>query len=229
MKKFLTIGLGNFGFNISRSLVENGCEVLGIDTSENIVENAKDYISHAIIADATNKDALESLSLQDYDAAIVSIGQEMAPSILIALYLIENKIPKIIVRAISEDHGKILKMIGVTDVIFPEQDMAIRLANKLSQKNAVDYLPIGQDYSIVEVIPPDSFSGKSLKDLQIASRFNCQVIGIKTVMGGRDSINEINNNASIKIAPTANDVITEKSILIIIGKDSDIQKFQSIK
>ena len=229
MKKFLTIGLGNFGFNIARALVENNCEVLGIDTSNEIVEHAKDYISHAIIADATNKDVLESLSLQDYDAAIVSIGQEMAPSILIALYLIENKVPRIIVRAISEDHGKILKMIGVTDIIFPEQDMAIRLANKLSQKNAVDYLPIGQDYSIVEVIPPKSFIGKSLKDLQIASNYNCQVIGIKSGAAGGNSLDDINRQADIKIAPTANDIVSENSILIIIGKDSDIQKLQALK
>lgn len=229
MKKFLTIGLGNFGFNISKALVENGCEVLGIDISNDIVEHAKDYISHAIIADATNKDVLESLSLQEYDAAIVSIGQEMAPSILIALYLIENKVPQIIVRAVSEDHGKILKMIGVTDVIFPEQDMAIRLANKLSQKNAVDYLPIGQDYSIVEVIPPASFIGKSLKDLQIASRFNCQVIGIKPATADDEPLNSIKKQDAIKIAPTANDVVTENSILIIIGKDEDIQKLQALK
>ena len=229
MKKFLAIGLGNFGFNIARALVDNGCEVLGIDTSSDIVEQAKDYISHAIIADATNKDVLESLSLQDYDAAIVSIGQDMAPSILISLSLIENKVSRIIVRAISEDHGKILKMIGVSDVIFPEQDMAIRLANKLSQKNALDYLPIGQDYSIVEVIPPKSFIGQSLKDLQISSRFNCQVIGIKSGVTGDNPLNDTDQKAGIKIAPTANDIVYDNSILIIIGKDSDIQKIQALK
>ncbi len=229
MKKFITIGLGNFGFNISKVLVENGCEVLGVDTSSETVEHAKDFITHAIIADATNKDVIDSLSLQDYDAAIVSIGQDMARSILISLYLIENKIPKIIVRGISEDHGKILKLIGVSDVIFPEQDMAVRLANKLSLKNAVDYLPIGEDYSIVEVIPPKSFLGKTLKELQIATKFNCQVIGLKTIVDLGDSIDITDKKGTMKIAPTANDMITEDSVLIIIGKDKDIESIQALK
>jgi len=228
MKKFVTIGLGNFGLNLAKSLVDNGCEVLGIDTSSETVHTAKDMISHAIIADATNKEVLSSLSLSDFDGAIVSIGQDMAPSILIALYLKEIGMEKIIVRAISEDHGKILEKIGVSEIIFPERDMAVRLADRLSLKNALDYLPISEDYGIVEVNPPVSFLEKTLAELQIPNRFDCQVVGIKDYPNGQKTSGLREPEMTVKIAPSASQKITKKSIMIIIGKYSDIEKIQAL-
>ncbi len=226
MKKFFIIGLGNFGFNIALTLVENNCEVLGMDSSRDAVQHARDFISHAIIGDAANKEVLESLALRDFDGAIISIGQDMGASILISLYIKEIGIPRIIVRAISEDHGKILRMIGVTDVIFPEKDMAVRVANKLALKNAMDYLPITDDYGIIEVTPPKSFVGKSLKELQISTRFGCQIIGLKypPPEGVSSGIDE--KNYKIKIAPTAHDVISADAIMIVIGKHADIDRLQ---
>ena len=228
MKKFVAIGLGNFGLSLAKTLVENGSEVLGIDISKEIVHQAKEFISHVIIGDASRKEVLDSLMLKDFDAAIVSIGQDMAPSILISLYLKEIGIPKIIVRAISEDHGKILEKIGVSDVIFPERDMAIRLASILTLKNAIDYLPIGKDYSIMEIYPPKSFMGKSLKDLQIASKYNCQIIGIRYLRNNSSDLDLFNKDVDIKIAPSADDIITDNSVMIIIGKSKDIERMQAL-
>jgi trk system potassium uptake protein len=226
MKKFLIIGLGNLGYSLSKTLTENGCEVLGIDASKEMVDKAADVIAHAIIADAANKDIIESLTLKDYSAAIVSIGQEMTSSILISLYLIEKKIPKVIVRAISEDHAKILKMIGVHEVIFPEQEVGVRLADRLAEKNVVDYLPLGGDYSFVDIIPPKSFIGSSLKDIQFATRFNCQVIGIRY---HPDEKSVSDKKPNIKTPVTANDIITKDSILMIIGRNEDIETIRNTK
>ncbi|HON78021.1 MAG TPA: TrkA family potassium uptake protein [Spirochaetota bacterium] len=229
MKKFAAIGLGNFGLNLSRALIENGCEVLGIDSSREAVNTAKDFISHAVIGDASNREVLESLSLRDFDGAIVSIGQEMAISILISLYLKEIGVKRIVVRAISEDHGKVLKMIGVSDIIMPERDMAERLANMLSLKNVVDYLPIGEDYGIIEVPSPKSFIGKTLRDLQIPNRFNCQVIGLKIFEEPGSGFHFTDKDSTIKIPPSADDIMTPGMIMIIIGKQQDIEKIQAIK
>ncbi len=226
MKKFFIIGLGNFGFNIALTLVENNCEVLGMDINRDAVQHARDFISHSIIGDASNKEVLESLALKDFDGAIISIGQDMGASILISLYIKEIGIPRIVVRVISEDHGKILRMIGVTDVIFPEKDMAVRVANKLAMKNAMDYLPITDDYGIIEVTPPKSFIGKTLKDLQISTRFSCQVIGLKLPPPEGASADLEEKNYKIKIAPTANDVISTDAIMIVIGKHTDIDRLQ---
>jgi len=229
MKKFFVIGLGNFGFNISRTLVENNCEVLGMDSNKDIVQKAKDFITHAIIGDASSKEVLESLAISDFDAAIISIGQDMTSSILISLYMKEIGIPRIIVRAISEDHGKILKMIGVHDVVFPERDMAIRIANRLSLKNAMDYLPLSDEYGILEVDPPKSFLNKPLKELQISTKFGCQVIGLKDLAHSGDKYDLSGKNINIKIAPTGEDIIKPNTIMVVVGKLNDIERLQNAK
>lgn len=223
MKKFAVIGMGNFGLSLAMQLEENGCEVIGIDSSKQQVEAVKDCLSHTIIGDATNKEMLASLMMKDFDGAVVSIGQEMAPSILIALYLQEIGMKNIIVRAVNIDHGKILEKIGVSQVIYPETEMAVKLANKLSMKNALDYLPLSEEHGIIEVIPPGSFINKTLKDLEIASRFNCQVIAIKYLQS------EDKNDIKMKIPPAAGDVILENAIMVIIGKLSDIEILQKQK
>ena len=228
MKKFLVIGLGNFGFSLAKTLEQNGCEVLGVDLSRDLVEQLKDFISHAVIGDATNKDLLNSLMLKDFNGAIISIGQDMGPSTLIALHLKEAGLNNIIVRAISEDHGKILEKIGVTEVLYPETEMAVKLANRLSMKNALDYLPLSEEHGILEVIPPKSFIGKTLKELQISVRFNCQVIAIKYRSDGTESQTD-RDGFVIKIPPSANDVITENAVMVVIGKLSDIEKIQMVK
>ncbi|MFW5770156.1 MAG: potassium channel family protein [Spirochaetota bacterium] len=229
MKKFFVIGLGNFGINISQTLVENNCEVLGMDSNKEIIQKAKDFITHAIIGDASNKEVLESLAISDFDAAIIGIGQDMTPSILISLYLKEIGIPRIIVRAISEDHGKILKMIGVHDVVFPERDMAIRIANRLSLKNAMDYLPLSDEYGILEVEPPKNFLNKPLKELQISTKFGCQVIGLKDLAHNGDKYDLSGKNVNIKIVPTGEDIIKPNTIMVVVGKLNDIERLQNAK
>ncbi len=227
MKKFIVIGLGNFGYNIATTLMANDCEVLGMDIDRDLVQRAKDDLSHAIIGDATNKEVLESLAIRDFDGAIISLGQDMAASILISLYLKEIGIPRVVVRAVSEDHGKILKMLGVSDVVFPERDMAVRVGNMLALKNAIDYLPIGEEYSIIEVPAPKSFVGKSLKQLQVRARFGCQVIGLKTLRPGAEGTTLSDKNITVKIAPAAEDVISENSAMIVIGRHDDIERIQA--
>ncbi|HPB81963.1 MAG TPA: TrkA family potassium uptake protein [Spirochaetota bacterium] len=225
MKQYIVIGLGNFGLSLAQQLEENGCEVLGIDMSRELVEHAKDFLSHAVIGDATNKELLSSLSLKDFDGSVISIGQDMAPSTLIALYLKEAGAQNIIVRAVSRDHGKILEKIGVTEVLYPENEMAVKLANRLSMKNALDYLPLSDEHGILEVIPPKSFIGKDLKELQISVRFKCQVIAIKH-MNHRAGAESATGDFSLKIPPSADDIITSDTIMIIIGKVKDIERIQ---
>ncbi|MCX7678970.1 MAG: TrkA family potassium uptake protein [Spirochaetes bacterium] len=227
MKKYVVIGLGNFGFTLAKSLVESGCEVLGIDISRDAINEAKEFLTHVIIGDASKREVLEALSLKDFDGAVVSIGQKMEPSILISLYLKEIGINRIIVRAITEDHGKILSHIGVSDVIFPERDMALRIAKTLAMKNVIDFLPLGEDYGIIEIFPPKKFLGKSLRELRIPNTYNCQVIGLKYFP--KDSHNFIDEKMlSVKMAPSADDVIQENMMMIIIGKYEDLSKLQSI-
>jgi trk system potassium uptake protein TrkA len=231
MEKFIVIGLGNFGFNIAKSLVANRCEVLGIDSEKEPVEKAKDHLTHAIIGNPANKSVIQSLGVKDYDGVIVSIGQEMISSILIALYLVESGAKRIIARAISEDHEKILKQLGVTEVIFPERDMAIRMGKMISMKNALDYLPMTEDYSIMEMHPPASFVGKSLKELSIGARFRCQILGMKynenpEQPGIHNEIKEM--HLKTIIAPSADEKIKADYTLIVLGKTTSLEKMQKM-
>lgn len=225
MKKFAVIGLGNFGLNLARSLIDNNCEVLGIDIDKNMVEKAKGFLTHAISGNPSSKVVLNSMGVNEYDAVILSIGQEMVSSILIALYLKEAGAKKIIARAISDDHEKILKMLGVDTVIFPERDMAVRIGKMLSMDNAVDYLPLTEEYSIIEIVPPPSFLGKSIRDLSIGSRYRCQILGIKNIA---DDLATDENPQKTIIAPSADDIITEGNILIVLGKTKSIERMERL-
>jgi len=224
MKKYAVIGLGNFGMNIAMSLIENECEVLGIDIDKNVVEKAKDFLTHAITGNPADRNVLETIGVSEYDSVIVSIGQEMVSSVLISLYLKELNVRKIIARAISDDHEKILKKLGVDVVIFPERDMAIRIGKTISMKNAVDYLPLSDEYSIMEILPPPSFIDKSIRELSIGARYRCQILGIKqlTENAGED---EVENTI---IAPAADEIIRDGNVLIILGKTSAIERMEKL-
>jgi trk system potassium uptake protein TrkA len=223
MKKFAVIGLGNFGLNIAKSLVENNCEVLGIDIDRNTVEKAKGFLTHAIIGNPASRTVLDSVGISEYDAVILSIGQEMVSSILIALYLKEIGAKKIIARAISDDHEKILIKLGVDTVIFPEKNMAARIGKTLSMDNAVDYLPLTEEYSIMEVVPPAGFIGKNLRELNIGARYRCQILGIKNIPDAQ--VTEDNPQKTI-IAPSADEIILEGNILIVLGKTKAIERME---
>lgn len=224
MKKFVVIGLGNFGMNIARSLVENNCEVLGIDIDKDTVERSKGFLTHAIIGNPSNKAILDSIGVPEYDAVILSIGQEMVSSILISLYLKELNAKRIIARAISDDHEKILKKLGVDTVIFPEKEMAIRIGKTVSMKNALDYLPLTDEYSIMEITPPASFIDKNLRELNIGARYRCQILGIKQPVEN----SRIRDEYKTIIAPAADEIIRKGNILIVVGKTTAIERMERL-
>lgn len=225
MIKTVIFGLGNFGINTAKTLIDNKSEVLGIDIDKEIITSYKDLLTHIVCGDATNKDVLKSLHIEDFDAAVVAIGQDMTASILISMYLLEMNLKKIIVRAISEDHVKILKKIGIEEIVFPEKDTAEKIANKISMKNVIDFLPVSGNYGIVELIPPKSFHGKTLKELNITQRYRCQIIGIKYLKEEpENSITQVLEKTIM--APSAGDHISFKSVMIVLGKIKDIEKLR---
>lgn len=216
MKKFVVIGLGSFGINIAKALAENGNEVLAIDYEMEKVNAIKDYVSEAIQADATKKEVLESLDLSDADAVIVSIGPTMEPSIFVVHYLKELKVKNVIAKALSEDHLKILEIVGADKVIYPEKDEATRLANILTSTNILEYLPISNDFTIEEIAPPSEFVGKNLRELDLRKKFNVLIIGI------RDTLKD-----EISIAPNPDTIIKESDSLIVAGKKKDLERLSS--
>ncbi|RLA99564.1 MAG: TrkA family potassium uptake protein, partial [Deltaproteobacteria bacterium] len=152
--KFGVIGLGNFGSTVAKALFEAGHDVVVLDRDRDRVQAMQRYATQAVIADATQKEILEELALDKMDAVIVSLGKDLSASVLVTLYLRDLKVKKIVVKIASEDHGRVLDRVGATEIIFPEKDMALRLAQSLISPNILDYLPLSPEYSLLELAPP---------------------------------------------------------------------------
>lgn len=218
MRKFAVIGLSTFGYYLTRDLTDHGFKVMALDADEAQIEKVKSFVFKAIVADATNKVTLENIGITDYDVIIVSLGDQIDASILVTLYLKELGIKEIVAKASTEDHGKILDRIGATTVIFPERDVALRLARSLENENVLDVIPVGPGVSILEFGAPNSFLGKTLKELDINNRYGIQIIMIKELVP-----------ENLVIVPKAGHTIKDSDILIGVGRDQDFKKLLSEK
>jgi len=217
MKQFGVIGLGNFGHYLAVHLYKSGHEVMAIDKNQSLVQRIKDDVTRAIVADATDLETLAATGIRDMDAVIVCIGSILGNSILTVLNLQEIGIKRIIAKAISDSHAKILQKIGVSEILFPERDQAISLAEKLHAPNMLDYLPFMEDYSIVQMAPPRVFLGKKLKDLDLINKYGIQVIAIKELIPER-----------VHMIPTGQFMLKDSDIMIILGDNKAIEKLKKI-
>ena len=215
MKRVVVVGLGIFGFNIAKDLFENGFEVIAIDKNKDVVNRIRDFSTKAVLADATDRELLEMIGIQPDDIVIISFGEDLAASTLLTLHLKEMNIKNILVKAPNEDHKRILEKVGATEVIIPEKAMASKVAKGLISPNVLDFLPISEDFTISEVAPPAGFLGKTLADLRLRGKFHVEVIAIRDVLSDK-----------IQLVPRADFVIKDSDILIVIGKEADIQKIQ---
>jgi trk system potassium uptake protein TrkA len=217
-RKFAVIGLGNFGFHVAKALYGDGSEVIAIDTDKVRVQAIDPFSSEAIVMDATDRVALRSLGLEHLDGVIVSTGTKISISILICLYLQEIGVKAILAKALDEDHEKILKRVGATEVIHPERDMALRIARGLSSPNALDFIPLAKDFELVQVAPPREFLDKTLAELNLRAKYKVQVIAVKELAP-----------ENMVLAPPADFVVKSSDLLIMLGKSQDIDQIKALK
>ncbi|WP_373893232.1 potassium channel family protein [Virgibacillus natechei] len=210
---FAVFGLGMFGGSICKELSEEGMQVLAVDIDEEKVHAFKNIASHAVIADTTDEDALRELGIKNIDHVIVAIGENIQASILTAAILTDLEIKKITVKAQNEYHEKILNKIGVDEVVHPERDMGKRIARRLISNNILDYLELSDEHSIVEVRASRKMTGRTLVDLDIRMKYGCNVVAIKGDRG-------------ITVSPGSDDVLQANDVLVVIGADKDITRFE---
>lgn len=215
MKSFVIIGLGNFGYNVAVALSELQHEVLAIDQNEKRIDEIKDRVTNAIVADARDKKVLSDFINDGVDAVIVGLGDDITSSVLTVLHLKNMGIKNIVAKAVNSSHGKILESIGATEVIYPEKETAVRLAARLTTKNLIEYIPMADEYSIMEIAVPDELVGKTLGELRLRNRYNVEVIAVKDVLLDK-----------FHLIPKADFKISADSALIIIGKNTDINKLK---
>lgn len=218
MKRFAVIGLGNFGFHAAKALFEDGNEVIAIDNDRQRVQTVDPHSSEAIVLDATDKEALKALGLEHADGVVVSTGTKISTSILISLHLHEIGVKKILAKALDEDHAKILKRVGATQIIHPERDMALRISRGLSRPNVLDFIPLSDEFDLIQVGPPSEFIGKSLKELNLRAKYNVHIIAIKELIP-----------ENFLLVPPADFVIKDSDILVMLGKNKDIDRIRALK
>ncbi|MBP6063196.1 MAG: TrkA family potassium uptake protein [Fusobacteriaceae bacterium] len=180
MKQFLVIGLGRFGSSVAQTLYESGEEVLAIDINSELVQDkiSNKMIENGLILDATDNKALAELGVQEYDVAFVCTA-EIEASIMITLNLKELGVKKIIAKAVSKSHGKVLAKIGATKVIYPEEYMGRRVAQLAMEPNMIEHIRFSHNFLLVEIKAPAIFIGKTLIESEIRKNYNATVIGIK--------------------------------------------------
>jgi trk system potassium uptake protein TrkA len=222
-KQFAVIGLGRFGFSVAKTLSELDSEVIAIDKEEEKVKAVADFVTYAVQLDAMDEKSLRSVGVQNVDTAIVSIGENIEASILVVMLLKEIGIINIIAKAVTQLHGKVLENLGVYRIIYPERDMAIRLAHSLIRPRVLEQLELSKEYSIVELPTPNNFIGKSLSETQLRSKYGVNLIAIKRkVTTEKGIIREIWN-----VNPLPTDTMQEGDILVLIGSNADIDKLGS--
>ena len=205
MKQYAVIGLGNFGYYLATHLYSKGKDVLAIDKNPARIQEIKDHVSRAVVTDATDMKALESLGIKEMDAVAICVGTVLSNSILIALNLNDIGVKRLLAMSISEAHGRILKKINRgAEVFFPEKDLAFSLAERLHNPNMLGYLPFSDDYTIAQISPPKSYIGKTLRDVDLINKFGVQIVAVKD--SGTDRM---------IIIPKAKYLIKENDILVI--------------
>ena len=211
-KEFVVIGLGRFGGSIVRELVEQGADVMAIDTSAERVDEFSSIATQAVIADTTDEAVVKSLGLWNFEHVIVAIGEDIQSSILTTLILKELGVQQITVKAQNDYHEKVLRKIGADFVVHPERDMGIRIANHMLSTNVLDYLELSDEHSIMEIKAGDNLIGKTLIELDIRANYGINIVGIK-------------RGEEIHITPNPNEPFQMGDILLVIGADVDINRF----
>ncbi|MEW8973968.1 MAG: TrkA family potassium uptake protein [Tissierellaceae bacterium] len=213
MKSFAVIGCGRFGSSIAKTLFDIGNEVLAVDKNPELVKEISEHVTYAVEADVMDESVLKELGLSNFDVVIISIGSSLEASIMATLIVKEFGVKKVVAKAQSELHGKLLAKIGADKVVFPERDMGVRVAHKLTSNNILDYIELSPDFSILEIAAIKSWYNKSLEELKFRNRYGVNVIAIKD-----------KNNISISL--DSEQIVREGNILVIIGTTEDVKKIE---
>ena len=223
--KYIVIGLGYFGSNLASKLTSMGHEVIGIDHHSERMDELKDSVTTVMKMDSTSINAIKSLPLDDADAVIVAIGEDIGASILTASILINLNVKRVIARAVNQTHQSILKQIGILEVVMPLEDSAMHVASMLQLKNTLRLTELNDDYSVAEIIVPAKYAGHSLDTLSLTDRFSLRLIAVKVAPKEGLMTSIFRRNFKIDMSYDPHAPLGEKDVLVLAGKIADIKRF----
>ncbi len=226
-QRFAVIGLGIFGTSIARNLASRGAEVLAVDWDLDKVEALKDEVAYAVSMDSTDIKALLAHNVPDMDAVVVAIGENFEGLLMTTVLLLELKVKRVIARAASLQQYKILEKMGVKEILSPEGEVGRTVAEMLVHPNMKTFLPLPDNFEIVEINNPPKTRNKTLKEVGLRENYNLNLITIKRTF--EEKINgQFQNVQHIVGVPRGETVLTDTDVLILLGKHQDVSKFVEI-
>ncbi len=207
------IGLGVFGVSVALKLAYEGAEVFAIDKEEEKVKKYANFVTHAVSADVTDRDAMESIGIRNVDVAVITTASDITMSVVGTMVLKELGIPRVIAKAKDEMHGRILQAVGASRVVYPEKEAGERLAHSILSNNFIDLIELDPRFSILEIKAPEKIVGRTLKQIDVRAKYGVNIVAVKSA-------------DKWILTPGANDVIKQNDILVTIGSNEDLEKFK---
>ncbi|MGH7501688.1 MAG: potassium channel family protein [Longimicrobiales bacterium] len=218
MKRFVIIGLGNFGAAVAESLHARGHEVTTVDRNEEAVDRMASRVTRAAVGDGRDIDVLRRIGAERADVGVVSTGDDITASILAALALRDLGVAETYVKVISNDHARVIEKMGVTETIFPERESGIRLATRIASQSILNYIRVGQDFGIQEMAVPESWIGNSLRSLQLPKQYRVSIIAVHDVL-----------QEQIVPVPDPDAPLKDSDTILILGRDEDLAAVAKVK
>ena len=215
MKSFIVIGLGRFGASVASSLYNQGCDVLAIDISNELVQQNSENVTQAVVGDARDKEVLRALDAKSFDCGIVAIGDSFGDSILATMNLKELGVPYVVCKASDETHRQVLNKLGADRVIIPEKEQAARLAKSLSSNNVLDYIELSDDFGIIDTPAPEKWDGKTLIELNVRAKLGVNILAVK-------------RDGNITVSPAADYKIFKGDVLVVLGNNAALKALQKV-
>lgn len=216
---YAVIGLGRFGSAVVSTLVSLEQDVICVDEDAERVREVGELTSNALQLDATDVRALRQAGINDADVAVISIGENIEASLLVVMQVKEIGVPTIIAKAVTPLHGRILEKLGVSRVVFPEREMAERTARSLVIPNALDFIALSSDFSLVEIGVPAPFIGRSLRSIELRARYELTLVAIKR---------RVNGVATTIVSPSADEMLMEGDAVTLLGRNDRLAKLDTI-
>lgn len=219
MKRIGIVGAGRFGSSLAQSLAERGVEVLILDRSRDVVDHMAGIVAKAMEGDATEEGTLEAAGFGDCDITVVAIGSDMESSVLATLMLKDMKVQCVIAKAASDIQGKVLQKVGADQIVYPDRDMAARLARSLVSPSVLDYVEVAEGISVLEIAAPLTFVGKTLGELQIRKNYGVTVLVLRRAEQAEGKPETI-------VSPDSDDTIELGDTIVIFGLDEKLRRLE---
>lgn len=222
--KCAVIGLGQFGRAAAIALARNGAEVIAVDSDMELVDEVKDQVSLAVRLDASHEGALEAHGIGETDVLIAAIGRNFEAQVLVVVHAKRMGIPKVVARATTPDHKRVLQAVGADEVLNPEEEAARRMVQRLTIPNITSYFELVEGFSVVEIDAPTGTVGKTLEELDLRRRFRINLVAVKRMGAGP---NGEKVTRAFNPVPLPDEEIETDDVLALVGSDLDLAGFMA--